>query len=133
MGFDLSSIENLASASFNVRRQNGEELMIDGKPVVITMHGLGTPEQVAAEFKKTQASTQAQMAGLMGKLAPDAARETFDREAQYLAACTARIENWPADGGALGIYMNHKLGFITKQASDFLGNPANFMPSPTGT
>lgn len=131
MKFDLSQFENIDSASFTVRRQNGDEMLIDGKPVTITMHGLGTKQQVGAEFKRTRAMQAAGLATLQGRQGRDAERDAFTREAQYLAECTISLDNWPGEGGALGIYMNPKLGYIAKQADEFMKEPANFMKAAT--
>ena len=56
---DLSDFENLDSASFVVLRQNGDEMIIDGNPVEIVMHGVGTPEQVRAKHKLDHAAMNA--------------------------------------------------------------------------
>jgi len=123
--FSVEDFENLDSASFSVRRQNGDEMLIDGRPVIITMHGLGSKQQVSAEFKRTRAVQVAGLAQLQGRHGKDAEREAFHREAEYLAACTISVDNWPGD--ALGIYLNPKLGYIAKQADEFMKEPANFM------
>lgn len=126
--FDITQFENLDEGSFNVRLQNGDEMMIGGKPVVIRMHGLGSKAQVRAEYKLTREGNANVVRAATGRQTPNAEEESFKRVAEYLAACTIDVENWPGEGGAIAIYMNHKLGYITEQADKFLKNPINFMP-----
>lgn len=133
MTFDVSQFENADEGSFNVRLQNGEEMLIDGKPVIITMHGLGSREQVRAEYKLTRETNASTVATVNGRAPRDAEEQSFQRTAEYLAACTKSIDNWPAEGGARAIYLNRQLGYITEQANVFLRNAANFMRSSTAS
>lgn len=131
MTFDVSQFENADQGSFNVLRQNGDEMMIDGKPIVITMHGPGTKAEVSAERKLKRAAAVSITSTLQGRHSPTAEDDEFRRRAEYLAACTISVDNWPAEGGALAIYLNPKLGYITAQAERFLSNPVNFMKGST--
>lgn len=131
MTLDLSQFENADEGSFNVRQQNGEEMMIDGKPVVITMYGLGSPTQVRAQYKLTRENNANQVSMLTGRQARNAEDEAFKRHAEYLATCTKSIENWPFEGGVLAIYLNHRLSYVTEQADAFGKNAANFMRPAT--
>lgn len=131
MTFDVSQFENAEEGSFNVRLQNGEEMMIGGKPVIITMYGLGSREQVRAEYKLTRETNANTISAVTGRQARNAEEEAFKRHAEYLTACTKSIENWPGEGGAREIYFNHRLQYITEQANTFLRNAANFMRSST--
>lgn len=124
---DLSEFENLDSGSFVVLRQNGDEMIIDGKPVEIVMHGIGTAEQVRAEHKRDYASMNATIGAFKGKQAKAAQTESARRDAEYLTACTITISNWPYEGGAFDLYKNPKLGYISSQALAFMAEPANFM------
>lgn len=126
--FDLSAFENVESGTFTVLDRDGDEMLFDGKPVKITMHGTGSKPQVAAERKKIKAAKQVLYAGIGGRVAKNAEEEEFAREAEYLAACTISIENFPIPGGALALYSNQKLSYITKQAQRFLAEDANFKP-----
>jgi len=129
MEFDVKQFENLDQGQFNFRMQNGDEMMIDGKPVVCRMHGLGSKAQVRAEYKLTRENNASTVSALTGRQARNAEEETFKRGAQYLADCTISIDNWPLD--PLATYSNHKLGHMLDQADKFMKNAANFMPPST--
>lgn len=131
MSFDVSQLENADQGQFTVLRQNGDEMVIDGKPVVITMHGLGSKPEVSAERKLKRAAAMSMTSTLQGRHSPTAEDDEFRRRAEYLAACTISVDNWPAEGGALAIYLNPKLGYITTQAERYLANAANFMKGST--
>ncbi len=130
--FDLSRFENVDSGTFTVLDQSGDELMYQGKPVRITMHAAGSKVQVAADRKRTKAAKAVLYAGIGGRVAKNAEEEEFAREAEYLAACTVAVENFPIPGGALAIYQNPRLGYITRQAAKFLADDANFKPGSGG-
>lgn len=129
MDFDVKQFENLDEGSFNVRLQNGDEMLIGGKPVIWRMHGLGSKVQVRAEYKLTRENNISTIALVGGTQQRNAEEETFKRGAQYLADCTIAIENWPL--APLDTLLNHKLGFMHDQADKFLKNAANFMPPST--
>lgn len=126
--FDLSAFENVDTGTFTVLDQSGEELNYGGKPVRITMHGAGSKVQVAAERKKLKAAKAALYSGISGRAIKNAEEDEFQREAEYLAACTISVENFPVPGGALAIYSNPKLSYITRQAAKFISDEANFKP-----
>lgn len=130
---DLSQLRNADTGFFNARRQNGDELIIEGKPVIFRMHGKGSKAEVSADYKRQHGNTAAQMAAIQGRLPQVAEEQAFKRQAEYLAACTISVENWPFEGGPLAIYMDPQLGYLKKQAEQFMGEDANFMQSSTGS
>jgi len=131
--FNLTQFENVDSGTFTVLNQKGDELIYNGKPVTITMHGAGSKPQVSADRKRTKAAKAVLYAGIGGRIAKNAEQEEFDREAEYLAACTISIDNFPIPGGALALYQNPRLGYITKQAQKYLADDANFMRGSAGS
>jgi hypothetical protein len=131
--FNLAAFENCESGTFTVLDQSGDDLLYEGQPVKITMHGTGSKVQVAAERKKIKAAKAVLYAGIGGRVAKNAEEEEFAREAEYLAACTISIENFPIPGGALALYSNQKLSYITKQAQRFLAEDANFKQRSVGS
>ena len=119
--FDLSQFELSETATLTVLSPRGDELTYNGNPVKITLYGAGSKEYVAAKYKFDNANTALMRAMLSNKQVKNAA--------EFLAACTAKIDNFPIDGGALAIYSNPKLKYITDQVDKFLGESENFMPS----
>lgn len=130
--FNLADFENAETGSFTVLDRNGDELLYQGKPVRITMHGAGSKAQVSAERKRVKAAKATLYAGIGGRVAKNAEEEEFQRDAEYLAACTISVENFPIPGGALALYSNPKLSYITKQAHRFLSEDGNFKPGSGG-
>lgn len=126
--FDLKPYQNADVGTFIVRDQSGDDLLYAGRPVRITVHGLGSKTQVAAERKQTKAAKLVLYAGIRGQVSSNGEEEEFKRDAEYLAACTVSVENFPIPGGALAIYSDPRLGYIKKQVQEFLGNAANFKP-----
>jgi len=131
MEFDVTQFENADEGSFNFRLQNGDEMVLDGKPVVCRMHGLGSKAQVRAEYKLTRENNANTVSALTGRLTRNAEEDAFRRGAQYLSECTISIENWPLP--VLETYLNHKLGYMLEQSDKFLKNAANFMPPSTAS
>ena len=82
MTFDVTQFENQDEGKFTFRLQNGEEMMVDGKPVVCRMHGMGSKAQVRAEYKLTRENTANTMAALTNRPAANAEDEAFKRGAQ---------------------------------------------------
>lgn len=122
---DVTQFENADEGSFNFRRQDGEEMVIDGKPVVCRMHGLGSKPQVRAEYKLNRENNANMVSALTNRTTRNAEDEAFKRTAQYLAECTISIDNWPLS--PLETYQNHKLGYMAEQAQKFGKEAANFM------
>lgn len=127
--FDLSQFETLDIASLTVQNPRGSELTYEGKPVVIRLYGPGSKQYVSAKYKLENSTQTRSIAIIRGKAPKNAAEESRQDQARFLAEVTESIENFPIDGGALALYLNPKLGYITEQVEKFLGDTENFMPS----
>lgn len=127
--FDLSQFETVDTASLNVQNPKGDELLVNGDPVVIHLYGPGSKQFVNAKYKLDNANQTRSIAMLRGKTSKNAAEEIRQQQAEFYAAITASIDNFPIDGGALALYMNPKLSYITDQVEKFIGDTENFMPS----
>lgn len=127
--FDLSLFETVDTAKLTVQNPKGDDLLVNGEPVVITLYGQGSKQYVNAKYKFDNASQTRSIAMLRGKVSKNAAEEQSQLQAEFLAACTASIDNFPIPGGALALYSNPKLAYITAQVDKFLGDTENFMPS----
>lgn len=127
--FDLSQFELTDTGSLIVQNPKGDDLLIDGKPVTITLYGEGSKQFVGAKYKLDNA-LQTRAIGLMrGKSDKSGAEEQRQLKAEFLNAVTVSIDNFPIEGGALALYSNPKLSYITNQVDKFLGETENFMPS----
>ncbi len=128
--FDLSQFETVDTAILTVQNPKGDDLLVDGKPVLINLYGPGSKQFVNAKYKLDNAVQTRSIALLRGKGSKNAAEETRQQQAEFYAAVTASIDNFPVN--PLDLYLNPKLNYITDQVEKFLGDTENFMPeSPT--
>jgi hypothetical protein len=127
--FDLSQFETIDTASLTILNPKGDDLLFNGKKVLINVYGPGSKEFVNAKYKLDNAIQTRSIAMLRGKASKNAAEETRQLQAEFYAAITASIDNFPIEGGALALYSNPKLTYITDQVEKFLGDTENFMPN----
>lgn len=127
--FDLSAFEVSETATLDVQGLDQEPLLYRGRPVRITVHGPGSAVYVRAESRAAQASQARAMAVLRGKASKNDLEEQRQQTAEKLAAVTVVIDNFPVPGGALALYSNPRLGYITNQVDRFLADWANFKPA----
>ena len=127
--FDLSQFETIDTASLTILNPKGDDLFFNGKKVLINVYGPGSKEFVNAKYKLDNAVQTRSIAMLRGKASKNAAEETRQLQAEFYAAITASIDNFPIEGGALALYSNPKLTYITDQVEKFLGDTENFMPN----
>jgi hypothetical protein len=127
--FDLSQFETLDTAALTVQTPKGDDLLVGGEKVTITLYGEGSKQYVNAKYKLDNAMQTRSIAALRGKTNKNAAEEQAQLRAEFLAAVTASIDNFPIEGGALALYNNPKLAYITAQVDKFLGETENFMPA----
>jgi hypothetical protein len=128
--FDISQFETVDTATLTVQNPKGDELLVNGSPVTINLYGPGSKQFVNAKYKLDNAVQTRSIALLRGKGSKNAAEETRQQQAEFYAAVTASIDNFPVN--PLDLYLNPKLNYITDQVEKFLGDTENFMPeSPT--
>ena len=127
--FDISQFETVDTAALELKKPNGDELLVDGKKVIINLYGPGSKEYINAKYKFENATQARSIAMIRGKISKNIAEESAQLQAERLAGCTESIENFPIDGGALALYSNPKLSYITDQVIKFLDDTENFMPS----
>lgn len=125
--FDISQLELADTATLEVKRPDGEDLLVNGDPVTITLYGSGSKQHVAAKHKLDNATQVKSIALIRGKVQKNLAEENLQMQAEFLAACTVSIQNLPI--APIDLYKNPKLSYITDQVSKFLGDAENFMPS----
>ncbi len=127
--FDLSQFETIDTATLTVLNPRGDELLVNGDNVTITLYGPGSKQFMSAKYKLDNANQARSIAIIRGKTLKNAAEEARQNQAEFYANVTASIDNFPIEGGALALYMNPKLSYITDQVEKFLGETENFMPS----
>lgn len=125
--FNLAQFELNDTAILTVQDAKGEDdLLVNGQPVRITLYGTGSAEFAKAEHRAVNAATARMQAAFRGKAVKNASEISAAELAEKLAACTAHIENFPIEGGALALYSNNRLAYIRKQVIKVLDDDANF-------
>ena len=127
--FSLAEFEISETATLDVLDVNGRPLLRNGAPVRISLHGPGSEVFVRAEARVAAAAQARAFAALRGKAGKNDAEDQHQQRAEKLAAVTASLENFPIPGGAVALYSNRKLGYITNQVESFLADWANFKPA----
>lgn len=129
--FDLSAFEASDTATLEVLNQKEEPLLVDGQPVTIELYGPGSTQYAKAQAKIDSASQTRAFAAIRGKVSKDGPEEARKLTAEKLAACTARINNFPV--APIDLYNNPKLGYITQQVAKFVEDWGAFLaPSTKG-
>lgn len=125
--FNLAEFEAADTAVLDVQNKKDDgPLLVNGQPVQIVLHSPGSAEYIRAEAKANQAAQARTFAALRGKPVKETPEEARQKNADKLAACTVELRNFPIDGGALALYNNPKLGYITAQVEKFLSDWGNF-------
>lgn len=125
--FNLADFEASDTAVLDVQNKKDDgPLLVNGQPVQIVLHSPGSAEYIRAEAKANQAAQARTFAALRGKPVKETPEEARQKNADKLAACTVELRNFPIDGGALALYNNPKLGYITAQVEKFLSDWGNF-------
>lgn len=125
--FNLAEFEAADTALLDVQNKKDDgPLLVNGQPVQIVLHSPGSAEYIRAEAKANQAAQARTFAALRGKPVKETPEEARQKNADKLAACTVELRNFPIDGGALALYNNPKLGYITAQVEKFLSDWGNF-------
>lgn len=125
--FNLADFEAADTAWLDVQNKKDDgPLLVNGQPVQIVLHSPGSAEYIRAEAKANQAAQARTFAALRGKPVKETPEEARQKNADKLAACTVELRNFPIEGGALALYNNPKLGYITAQVEKFLSDWGNF-------
>lgn len=125
--FNLADFEAADTAVLDVQNKKDDgPLLVNGQPVQIVLHSPGSAEYIRAEAKANQAAQARTFAALRGKPVKETPEEARQKNADKLAACTVELRNFPIEGGALALYNNPKLGYITAQVEKFLSDWGNF-------
>lgn len=142
MTTNLKKFALVATVAHQLRDGNDELMFADGpdgkpdesKPMIAHMFGPGTKK--FANAKAAQANRNMDRYKKKGKSDLSAEDQTKDT-AEFLAACTDRLENVEVDSLAdkalfMAVYSDLELCFIPAQLDKLLSDTANFtVPSPT--
>ena len=126
--FNLAAFESAETAVLQVKAVDGKPLMHNGKPVEIEMYGPGSEQAAAAQ---SEFDTAVRNAALQAMKVEGQKVDTAPLIAKKLAGVTKAVINFPIPGGAVALYSNKKLGYITAQADRYHSDWANFPPACT--
>jgi hypothetical protein len=130
--FDIKQFQLLDTAVLTVQTADeSEDLLVDGKPVKITICSSGTEQAVSAQYKLDNASTARMASAWRGKAIKNQAQISEQEQIEKLVKITVSIENFPIEGGAQALYSDPKLGYIKRQVQKFHADDGNFMPPST--
>lgn len=134
MEFDLSLFEAADTALLSVQTITKDgPLLFDGETVTIELYGPGSAQYAEAQAKIDAAGQARAFAAIKGKVSKDVTAEHRRLQAEKLTACTRALNNFPIPGGALALYSNPKLGYITAQVAEFIEDWANFPAASSKT
>jgi hypothetical protein len=123
--FDLTQFEAADTGVLEVLDMREEPMLVDGKPVTIELYGPGSTQYAKAQAKIDQAGQARVFAAVRGKVAKEGPDEMRRMNAEKLAACTVKINNFPV--APLDLYANPRLGYITTQVAKFLEDWSHFL------
>ncbi len=131
---DISTIAVADTAAIHLKDAKGEPLYDqNSNPVRIHVYGPGSKQFAAVEAKQSARALK-RMQDNEGKVAVAPPEQRAQETAEDLAAITAKLENFtysPAgdkQGAELfeALYLDRKLGFITRQVTKFVDDWGNF-------
>lgn len=125
--FDLSAYELADTGTMTVKDKKGADELLgnDKKPVTIELYSPGSDEGVKAQRRFNFCQQMRTTRMLRGELDKKDAVEAERELAEKLAGFTKRIsDNFPVS--PLNLYLNPKLGYITRQVMEYLGKESNF-------
>lgn len=132
MTFDVSQFELEDTATMTVKDARGEDLIVDGQPVLVEFYSPGSPQGVKALHKSARQGQLRLMRTMRNEIDPQDAVNADREQAEKLAAFTKSISaNFPV--APLAIYSNPRLCYWNRQAEEYLGKLANFSKGSTAS
>lgn len=127
MTFDVSryEIEDTAVLMFKNARGDDELIGADGKSAAgVVLYSPGSSQGVKSLNKASRAVQLRMFRTMRGEVSKDDAENAEREQVEKLAGMTKEFLNFPIDASAL--WGNPKLGYLRKQAEEFIGNYGNF-------
>lgn len=126
MTFDVSTIELADTASLTIKNARGDDdLVIDGRPVVLEIYSPGSPEGQKALLKAGRAAQKRTWRMMREQVEPQDAENAEREFAEKLAGFTRSVsDNLPLTPAQ--VYANPRLCYIARQVDEFIGKLGNF-------
>lgn len=131
--FDLSQLQVSDSGTYPVTDPRGNDIVINGVPLTLTIASPGTEKAVAAQFKRDTARSMRMIGSATGVMSKRTAKDDLIERADFLMAVTegASVSDLTLDGktGAEALramFMSPKLGHIADGVEKFHADRGNF-------
>lgn len=124
--FNVADFEVNDTAKICIKGLDGEPLQVNGEGVFIEVYSPGSREGARADAQYAAYNGARFIKTVRDKSKGKVDPEDAEREAARLVAYTKTLVNFPVPGGAGALYANAKLGFITNQVKEFIGDWSNF-------
>jgi hypothetical protein len=131
--FDLSQLEIKDSGTYQVTDARGNDVVVGGQPLTLTIASPGTKKAVSAQFKRDEARS-ARVMGVMGgvkskRTADDEIRERADFLMAITEGCSHTDISYNGKTGMDALhemFLAPKLGHISDGAEKYHGDRGNF-------
>lgn len=134
--FDLSQLEIKDSGEYQVTDARGNDVVIDGRPLTLTVASPGTKKAVKAQFKRDEARSArvvGSMAGVKSKrTAEDELRERADFLMEITEGCSHSNITYAGQTGMAALramFTEPKLGHIAEGVEKYHNERGNFAPA----
>lgn len=138
--FNIKSLAIAATAVLAIRNAAGEPQLDDaGNALSITLYGPGSKQHQAAKHKSEERNNTRAISRMQGKAdAKLSAQDKLAERAEFLASCTVSFNHFGLDGLTghelhKAVYSDIEIGHIADDVDKFLGERANFLPSPANS
>lgn len=136
MEFDFAQLEIGDSAEYQVTDARGNDIVIGGVPLTLTLASPGTKKAVQAQFKMDEARNARVMGAVGGLKSKRTADDEIRERADFMMAITEGVSipnvTYQGKTGLAAIhamYMAPKLGHIIDGAQKYHNDRGNFVPA----
>ena len=126
MSFNISSLEILDSATYQVTDAKGEPQYDGETPITITVISPGTKQAARAQFDRDNVRSERVLGQMAGKKSKRTEDDEVRERAEFLAKVTTSLNGFDYPGGPKALYSNLKLGHIADGVEKFFNDRGNF-------
>ena len=132
--FDIKKLSITDSGKYHVTDAKGDPQYDEaGNPITITAASPGTKKAAQAQFKRDQARSSRVLGEMGGKTSKRTELDERTERATFMADVTESLDGFSFDGGAKGLFMDLKLGYIAAGFEKWWGDWGNFSADSSTT
>jgi hypothetical protein len=131
--FSVTDYELADTATLTLKNKAGTDDLLgnDGQPVTVEVYSTGSDQGVKAQRKQSKRAQMRLTRTLRGELDNEGRRERRTRAGRE--ACRLhRLDQRQFPVGAVAVYSNPKLGYISRQVAEFIAKDAKFLAPSSG-